>query len=118
MVNFIQNTELADSYYRIVRPFTSMIDSYEIIRSRIAQAHVGIHELYERDGRKLDKLSVRGVGKKTIRILELILAEGEERAKQIFLEEKRMEKTREEPSNFGLDHVPLYRYRPNRRARK
>ncbi len=116
MPNYITNVELSQSYFRIVRPFRSLMDNYKSIKRKVAQADANIHEHYAREG-SLKNLKVKGIGRKSIQLLELILTEGEERAAQIFIEERRREKRDRETNNFGLDVVKPYRYRPGENNR-
>jgi hypothetical protein len=82
------NAELAKQYFTVAAQNSASWDTYLKIRDTISESHVHIAELYFEKG-DLSDLDIRGVGAKTIAILEDILSRGLAAARQKVDSDKR-----------------------------
>ncbi len=82
------NRELSQDYFSVVAQYTGDITTYEFLRRKIAELGIDLPTFYREHGKSLDELDVKGIGKKTKGILELILDKGKEEARRLVEEEK------------------------------
>jgi len=76
------NKSLAKAYYGIVSQRAKSLDKVSIMKKRIVTLEVNLPKYYAMNG-SLENSNLKGIGKKTKRILELILNNGAEEAEQI-----------------------------------
>ncbi|MBS3157524.1 hypothetical protein J4442_05140 [Candidatus Woesearchaeota archaeon] len=69
------NRELADMYYTIVAPNSRCTDTYRTLKRRIAESSIDLARFFQEYG-SFDRLAIKGIGKGTKRVLELILISG------------------------------------------
>lgn len=81
------NRDLAQDYYKAVIQYSADPESYDIRRRKIAKWTVDLPAFYRKHG-SLDTLQVKGIGRETKRVLELILQKGAEEAIRVVREEK------------------------------
>lgn len=86
------NKELSQHYYRIIGQTKSPDSFYRDQRNRIAEVEFNIHQWYLEKG-SLKKMKVPGIGPKTKEVLEFILENGFEQAKEI-IDQRTREKSR------------------------
>ncbi len=81
------NRELARDYFRVAAQHVEDIRAYRFQQRRIAELDIDLPTYYGEHG-TFDDLKVKGIGKKTKRILALILDKGVEEARKIVENEK------------------------------
>ncbi len=82
------NRELAQDYFSVVAKYSGDLTTYNFQRRKIAELSIDLPTFYREHVESLDELDVKGIGKKTKGILELILDKGVEEAKRIVQEGK------------------------------
>ncbi|HLC64673.1 MAG TPA: hypothetical protein VJI46_00955 [Candidatus Nanoarchaeia archaeon] len=85
--NAYTNKELAQDYFSVVAQYSQDLWTYGFQKRKIAGLDIDLPAFYREHG-SLDELKVKGIGKKTKGILELILEKGVEEAKKLVQEEK------------------------------
>lgn len=88
METYKTNQELANNYFSAV--FKQSIFAYKTyfdIKTLIESSPVDLIQHYQANG-NLKELKVKGIGRKTKRVLELILKEGVDNAREIIRKEK------------------------------
>lgn len=83
------NRELAQDYYKVVAhsPYKDVQNMYRTMMERISGLDVDLVEFFHQQ-RSFDDLNVGGIGKKTKKVLELILEHGVEEARRVVGEER------------------------------
>ena len=83
------NRELAEDYFIVVRhkiTDSGISDTYRSLKKIIAESSIDLPTFYREHG-DLKELMASGIGKKTKKILELILENGTEEARRLLQEE-------------------------------
>jgi len=104
----MNNSELADAYFRVMAPGSGCDQAYKTQRRRIAGLGIDISEHHQQNG-SLEGLDIKYIGQSTKRILGLILEKGPEEARRVVADERREKELDEERSKafFSVPRNPL-----------
>ncbi|MBU3906828.1 MAG: hypothetical protein KKA64_01115, partial [Nanoarchaeota archaeon] len=98
------NQKLAQDYFIITNWPYKDCSNYRLIRNKISGLDIDIASFYQEHG-SLEELNVVGIGKKTKRVLELILGKGKEKAEEI-IKQDREKKAKEILEGFSFKDIP------------